>query len=169
MNHKNQSTYKHSDHSHCEPLVADHQETIPGCINRHRACSHSLPDDPENFGSCVRLTFLECVKLSNHGDLSNVLKSQKINRARREHKCSNQLFNVGFLDITKVIEDTEVLPMAKETKPKTPRRKGEVDEQLIREMIERKAYEIYEQRGKEPGNELDDWLEAERIVKSKKR
>lgn len=59
--------------------------------------------------------------------------------------------------------------MAKETKPKTPRRQGKADEKLVREMIERRAYEIYEQRGREPGKELDDWLEAEKIVKGKKR
>ncbi len=59
--------------------------------------------------------------------------------------------------------------MAKETEPKTPRGKGKVDEQLIREMIERKAYEIYEQRGREPGKELTDWLEAEKIVSGKKK
>lgn len=59
--------------------------------------------------------------------------------------------------------------MPKETEPKTPRGKGKVDEQLIREMIERKAYEIYEQRGREPGKELTDWLEAEKIVSGKKK
>jgi hypothetical protein len=36
-------------------------------------------------------------------------------------------------------------------------------------MIEKKAYEIYEQRGREPGKELDDWLEAERIIIRKKK
>ncbi|MBL8012225.1 MAG: DUF2934 domain-containing protein [Candidatus Omnitrophica bacterium] len=34
---------------------------------------------------------------------------------------------------------------------------------LIKE-IEKKAYELYESRGSVPGFELDDWLEAERIV-----
>ncbi len=59
--------------------------------------------------------------------------------------------------------------MPKETEPKTPRGKGKVDEQLIREMIERKAYEIYGQRGREPGKELDDWLEAEKVVRGRKK
>jgi hypothetical protein len=36
---------------------------------------------------------------------------------------------------------------------------------LIKE-IEKKAYEIYEGRGSVPGRELDDWLEAERLVGS---
>ncbi|MBP6342812.1 MAG: DUF2934 domain-containing protein [Candidatus Omnitrophica bacterium] len=34
---------------------------------------------------------------------------------------------------------------------------------LIKE-IEKKAYEIYESRGSYSGRELDDWLEAERLI-----
>lgn len=37
----------------------------------------------------------------------------------------------------------------------------------ITEMIRKKAYELYEKRGKKPGRPMDDWLEAERIVKQK--
>lgn len=33
-----------------------------------------------------------------------------------------------------------------------------------RDEIQKKAYELAQQRGFEPGHELDDWLEAERIV-----
>jgi hypothetical protein len=32
------------------------------------------------------------------------------------------------------------------------------------EAIRRRAYERYEERGKQDGQELDDWLEAEREV-----
>ena len=32
------------------------------------------------------------------------------------------------------------------------------------EVIRLRAYEIYEQRGRGEGHELDDWLEAEREV-----
>ena len=31
----------------------------------------------------------------------------------------------------------------------------------LEEQIRRRAYEIYEERGREDGNELDDWLRAE--------
>ncbi len=31
-----------------------------------------------------------------------------------------------------------------------------------REEIERRAYEIYEERGSVPGNDVEHWLEAER-------
>jgi hypothetical protein len=39
--------------------------------------------------------------------------------------------------------------------------------QNMTELIRKKAYELYEKRGKKPGNSLSDWLEAERIVKQK--
>ncbi len=31
----------------------------------------------------------------------------------------------------------------------------------LEQQIRRRAYELYEQRGKEDGHELDDWLQAE--------
>jgi hypothetical protein len=33
-------------------------------------------------------------------------------------------------------------------------------------MIRKKAYELHEQRGGQHGRELEDWLEAERTVKT---
>jgi hypothetical protein len=36
----------------------------------------------------------------------------------------------------------------------------------LREQVRRRAFELYEQRGREEGHELDDWLQAEsEIVK----
>ncbi|MFH1074271.1 MAG: DUF2934 domain-containing protein [Candidatus Firestonebacteria bacterium] len=37
-------------------------------------------------------------------------------------------------------------------------------EQLLKE-IEKKAYELYLQRNGQHGNDLNDWLEAEKIIK----
>jgi len=34
-------------------------------------------------------------------------------------------------------------------------------------LITKKAYELYEKRGRKPGHAMDDWLEAERIIKGK--
>lgn len=34
----------------------------------------------------------------------------------------------------------------------------------VRERIAKRAYELYEQRGRQDGRELEDWLEAEEIV-----
>jgi hypothetical protein len=38
----------------------------------------------------------------------------------------------------------------------------------LQEQIRRRAYELYEQRGREDGHELDDWLQAESEVTQKK-
>ena len=42
-------------------------------------------------------------------------------------------------------------------------RKAPVDgmDEAMREQIEKRAYEIYEARGAEPGHELEDWVRAE--------
>ena len=36
------------------------------------------------------------------------------------------------------------------------------------DLIARKAYEIWEQRGRQEGKALEDWLEAERIVRERR-
>ena len=38
----------------------------------------------------------------------------------------------------------------------------------LQEQIRRRAYELYEQRGRGDGHELDDWLQAEAEVTQKK-
>jgi hypothetical protein len=35
------------------------------------------------------------------------------------------------------------------------------------DQIRKKAYELYEKRGRKPGQAMNDWLEAERIVRQK--
>jgi hypothetical protein len=37
----------------------------------------------------------------------------------------------------------------------------------LNKLVEKKAFELYEKRGKKPGHSMDDWLEAERIIKAK--
>ena len=39
----------------------------------------------------------------------------------------------------------------------------------MNELIRKKAYELYEKRGRKGGNALSDWLEAERIVRASSR
>lgn len=41
------------------------------------------------------------------------------------------------------------------------------DQSQLNDMIRKKAYELYEKRGRKPGRPMDDWLEAERIIKRK--
>lgn len=38
----------------------------------------------------------------------------------------------------------------------------------LQEQIRRRAYELYEQRGREDGHELEDWLQAELEVTQQK-
>ena len=59
--------------------------------------------------------------------------------------------------------------MLKTRKPTSSRRKAKTYPKTQHEMIEKKAYELYEKRGREHGKDLDDWLEAEKIVKKKKK
>lgn len=37
----------------------------------------------------------------------------------------------------------------------------------LQKLVAKKAYELYEKRGKKPGYAMNDWLEAERIIKAK--
>ena len=37
------------------------------------------------------------------------------------------------------------------------------------ETVSRRAYELFQERGREPGHELDDWLRAERELKEANR
>lgn len=39
----------------------------------------------------------------------------------------------------------------------------------LTEAIRKKAYELYEKRGRKSGNAMSDWLEAERLVKSQRK
>jgi hypothetical protein len=40
--------------------------------------------------------------------------------------------------------------------------------ELTEEVIRTRAYQLYEERGCEPGHELDDWLRAEAEIMGKK-
>lgn len=37
----------------------------------------------------------------------------------------------------------------------------------INALIAKKSYELYEKRGRKPGHAMQDWLEAEKIIKGK--
>lgn len=41
---------------------------------------------------------------------------------------------------------------------------GNVNTENRQELITKKAYEIFVERGSKPGNDLDDWLTAEKMV-----
>ena len=57
--------------------------------------------------------------------------------------------------------------MANPKTKKTPTPITAVPQKNIEERIRRRAYEIYEERGREEGHVLDDWLQAEAEITSK--
>jgi DUF2934 family protein len=42
----------------------------------------------------------------------------------------------------------------------------ELADSIFRERVAQKAYDLFQRRGGEPGHEMEDWLEAERIVRA---
>jgi hypothetical protein len=44
-----------------------------------------------------------------------------------------------------------------------------IDDPELRQRIAEKAYELYQRRGEVPGQEVKDWLEAERMVLTKSK
>lgn len=41
----------------------------------------------------------------------------------------------------------------------------ELSQEQLCDLIQKKAYELYEKRGRKPGYEFEDWLVAEKLVK----
>lgn len=54
------------------------------------------------------------------------------------------------------------------SKSNAPSTKADANKKSSQEEIEKRAYELYEKKGCQSGNELGDWLEAERLIKSGK-
>jgi len=46
----------------------------------------------------------------------------------------------------------------------TPGKEPQHDKPSLQEKIRRRAYELYVQRGNQPGSEVDDWLRAEEEI-----
>ena len=42
-----------------------------------------------------------------------------------------------------------------------------IPQEQLTDMIRKKAYELYEKRGKKSGQDMNNWLEAERMIKQK--
>jgi hypothetical protein len=59
----------------------------------------------------------------------------------------------------------EELPMTAKRKSSGPRSPNPVHSSDIEEQIRRRAYELYEQRGRVDGFSLNDWLQAESEIR----
>jgi cytoskeletal protein RodZ len=73
---------------------------------------------------------------------------------------SNPITNKREMDVSsKLKSNSGVAPQATSTQPET----GEVSvgNSARTEEIRRRAYEIYLERGKQSGRDVDDWLQAE--------
>ena len=69
----------------------------------------------------------------------------------------------------KSLAETPEAPLASSVRRKAqaPAESYESDGQIdLRELIARRAYEIYEERGRFDGDDINDWLRAEAEVKS---
>lgn len=42
-----------------------------------------------------------------------------------------------------------------------------IPQDKLTDMIRKKAYELYEKKGKKQGRDMDNWLEAERIIRQR--
>lgn len=60
-------------------------------------------------------------------------------------------------------------PAAKTGRQTSTAKRAKPSPQPTREDIERRAYEIYVERGGSEGSEMEDWLQAERELKRRKR
>jgi hypothetical protein len=59
--------------------------------------------------------------------------------------------------------------LASQQQPSTSRRPAtQIQARISQDEIQRLAYHIYLSRGGEEGHELEDWLQAERELKSKR-
>ena len=58
-------------------------------------------------------------------------------------------------------------PAPKEAPRPSAAAPSNVDEQRLRELTEKVAYELYEKRGRTPGNHEADWYEAEKIARQR--
>jgi hypothetical protein len=61
------------------------------------------------------------------------------------------------------MKPTRTMPTSRSTTNQTTESTSELQEQ-----IRRRAHELYEQRGRNDGHELDDWLQAESEVTQQK-
>ena len=59
--------------------------------------------------------------------------------------------------------------MEKKAAPMSPKKNTVSSKESNHDRIARKAYEIYEQRGREHGKNVEHWLEAEEFIMGSKK
>jgi len=81
------------------------------------------------------------------------LRIEKVTVITDEETISGES-NVGEVSPMKTMPST-LAPKSKEPTVPTP----------IEQQIQQRAYELYEQRGRTDGHDLDDWVQAESEIK----
>ena len=61
------------------------------------------------------------------------------------------------------------MPAAKTTTPRSQTKKSSSAQQVPLSDVAQVAYELYLERGREDGHDLEDWLRAEEIVRERQR
>jgi hypothetical protein len=62
-----------------------------------------------------------------------------------------------------------IIKMPNPTRTPTTKPEAALSPEMIQEQIRHLAYELYEQRGREDGHDLDDWLKSELEVNERAR
>jgi len=75
-------------------------------------------------------------------------------------KRSAKIISQKFIDLM----ETGISKKGRKTKKLSKDRLNLINSQEFQQRVEKKAYELFEQRGCNNGNDQGDWLEAERIV-----
>ncbi len=78
---------------------------------------------------------------------------------KRQHRSST----ITYKGVTNTMQHRTTMPTLLRTTHQRTKSTGELQEQ-----IRRRAYELYEQRGRDDGHETDDWLQAESEVTQQK-
>jgi hypothetical protein len=83
-------------------------------------------------------------------------------QTRLDHDFSN-FYEIHVSKETHMASKAKIIGSTDSTRPGTPVEDSEQALQSTREQeIRDRAYEIYLQRGAQPGHEVEDWLQAER-------
>ncbi len=101
--------------------------------------------------------FVFCPK--GHGSRKTNARTRSNDQKQSNHKEKGDEY------VIETKERWNIEPQAISTQPET----GEVSvgNSAHDEEVRRRAYEIYRERGEQPGHDLDDWLQAERELEGR--
>lgn len=93
------------------------------------------------------------------------MRSKPIRKNANKERIFTQRQNIQDFDAEKTVKSKNGGKIS-QTKPVKPVNEKPVDANIYGQLVEKRAYDLYEKRGRQPGHELDDWLEAQEIVEA---